>query len=578
MKTRKRTPRKVLSLLLCVLMVATSVVFANPFTAKAATTITHTPRYSSANVMLELYAGYEKMTTISNIELPYYNSSAQGNIIFIQNVGEDRTAVRIYDSNPNAVNYEHTYLYKSGSMPLPTTYVYATTSPRLTNSAGYIHCGFGSESPNSDLNVITIGINTTNMIAAYDNAMQTIGKVNTEHYTENTWNNYIRAVNKIEYYINSGIHPTSETDDLQAKIYASEQALKTAIKGLTKAEVSLGNIFKQVDGATLSGPDKVYVGEEFEATVKLQEGYTQSVPTLTVTSGGTTNTVTGTIASDGSYKFKVTLTSEDGNSITPANVNKNTYKVTVPPSGTGFTASKTGTVTHGENYTFTVTLANGYTQTLPVVKAGTVTLGATPQGNNTYSYTITGVKADTTVSINGVTPNTYTVGYSLGEGVSKASDSASSIKHNGTATVKINVGDAYSQVKTLPISVTNGSISGGTRSGNTFTYTLSGVTADTTVKVTDLAKNKYTVTVPTAIGLTVSNTGSHTMTYGDSFTFTVTKNTGYTQATPVVKVNDVEIAGVPSDNTYTYTITNITENKNVTTETFHQFHKLNNSS
>ena len=36
MKTRKRTPRKVLSLLLCVLMVATSVVFANPFTAKAA--------------------------------------------------------------------------------------------------------------------------------------------------------------------------------------------------------------------------------------------------------------------------------------------------------------------------------------------------------------------------------------------------------------------------------------------------------------------------------------------------------------------------------------------------------------
>ena len=36
MKTRKRTPRKVLSLLLCVLMVATSVVFANPFTATAA--------------------------------------------------------------------------------------------------------------------------------------------------------------------------------------------------------------------------------------------------------------------------------------------------------------------------------------------------------------------------------------------------------------------------------------------------------------------------------------------------------------------------------------------------------------
>ena len=556
-KSNYRTPKRLLSLFLSVLLLLSSFVFASPTVSKAATTITHKPSYSSQKFTFHCtQQNYTQSTTVVNLE---NSKNSYVSRDFARGSGDSIAyAYSVYDYNSNAINYD---IPKFDSSKI---HCYSGTS--ISPSYEYViykHM-MGQERPFAIVKRVVYGINTTGMIDAYDNAMSTIGTVNTEHYTTNTWNNYISALNSIKSYIDRGGAGYSYNGgNPQGRIYNAENNLRKAISLLSKAEVSLGNIFNQVDGATLSGPEKVYVGDEFEVTVKLQEGYTKSVPTLTVVSGSTTKTVTGTKASDGSYKFKVTLTSEENNSITPANVDKNTYTVTVPSSGTGFTASKSGTVTHGENYTFTVKLLDGYTQTLPTVKAGTVTLGATPIGNNTYSYTITGVKADTSVSINGVVANTYSVGYSLGAGVSKASGTATSIKHFGTATVKLTVDAAHSQRTPAP-TVTNGTLSAATKNGNTYTYTLKGVTADTTVTVPALAKNQYTVTVPTAIGLDITNTGSHTKTYGDSFTFTVTKKTGYTQATPVVKVNDTEIAGVLSDNTYTYTIENITENKNVT--------------
>ena len=106
-----------------------------------------------------------------------------------------------------------------------------------------------------------------------------------------------------------------------------------------------------------------------------------------------------------------------------------------------------------------------------------------------------------------------------------------------------------------------------TQSDSKYTFT-----APLTVKLGEIiakgfTEKTYTVSIPaSATGLTITNTGTHTKKYGTDFIFTVTKQAGYTQATPVVKVNDVEIAGVLSDDTdtYTYTIANITEDKNVT--------------
>ena len=414
---------------------------------------------------------------------------------------------------------------------------------------------------------VVYAVNSQNMIAAYDNAISTIGTVNTEHYTTNTWNNYISALNTIKSYIDRGGAGYSYYEgNPQRWIYSAWQNLVSAINLLAKAEVSLGNIFNQVDGATLTGPEKVYVGDEFEVTLKLQEAYTQSVPTLTVKSGSTTKTVTGTKASDGSYKFKVTLTSENNNSITPANVNKNTYTVTVPSSGTGFTASKSGTVTHGENYTFTVKLLDGYTQTLPTVKAGTVTLGATPIGNNTYSYTITGVKADKSVSINGVAANTYSVGYSLGAGVSKASGTATSINHFGTATVKLTVDAAHNQKKPNP-SVNNGTITLAStdEATHTYTYTLKGVTANTTVTVPALALNQYTVTIPKGTGYSLDAT-SKIVTHGDTATFTVTLDSAHNQNAPVAKIDGKALTYTKNGDSYTFKTDAITDFETVTIE------------
>ena len=240
------------------------------------------------------------------------------------------------------------------------------------------------------------------------------------------------------------------------------------------------------------------------------------------------------------------------------------YTVSIPASSAYTRSAESIKVVHGNTGKFSITLKDAYNRATPVARIDGKELARSDKGNGVFEYTTAAITGNKTVIFDTIPVNNYPVSYTLGTGVLKGAETATTIQYGSNATVKIDVDPAYSQVETLPISVTNGTLSTGTRNGNTFTYTLSGVTADTTVTVPALTKNQYTVTVPTAIGLDITNTGSHTKTYGDSFIFTVTKQTGYTQATPVVKVNDVEIAGVPSDNTYTYTITNITENKNVT--------------
>ena len=544
MKTRKRTPRKVLSLLLCVLMVATSVVFANPFTAKAATTITHKKNVSAKSVYVPSFGHWGNYT----ISLPaydfatmqvlqknsyFYNDSDNtnfssdqfmcnythsdtkspinigGTIIYIDlHVDLDfanLTFYGIYDFNPNAVNYDNTYSGAINNKDSATTQLdtslLATVNPNDSVSSTYSPSLVqgGNTLPTLNLSSCFYGINTSNLVASYDEAISKYGKTNTKGFDAALWQNYIDKLSAVEDIVKNGYHIE----------------------------------YKLSPGATVSNYNNK---ELLTYSVEIIDPQSQI------------------------YKKQQELEK----AMEPLKV---PCIVTIPNSVVGLTIDKPGdnNVNIGSDFTFSVTKKTGYTQATPVVKIGTTTIGASSISGNTYTYTIGNVTENKKVTINDLPPNTYSVGYSLGDGVSKASGTATSIKHFGTATVKINVNPAYNQVKNLPISVTNGRISGGTRRGATFTYTLRGVTANTTVKVSALALNQYTVKVPdSATGLTITNTGSHTMTYGTDFTFTVTKQTGYTQATPVVKVNDVEIAGVLSDNTYTYTISNITENKNVT--------------
>ena len=136
--------------------------------------------------------------------------------------------------------------------------------------------------------------------------------------------------------------------------------------------------------------------------------------------------------------------------------------------------------------------------------------------------------------------------------------------------VSINVSDKYdaSNVKLVvndKYGVKLGEYTPTGNSGSKYNFNVP-ITGDISeIVATGFTAKQYTVSVPTsATGLTITNPGNHTVTYGDNFTFTVTKGAAYTQATPDVKVNDNDIAYVQSGNTYTYTISNITANKKVT--------------
>lgn len=78
----------------------------------------------------------------------------------------------------------------------------------------------------------------------------------------------------------------------------------------------------------------------------------------------------------------------------------------------------------------------------------------------------------------------------------------------------------------------------------------------------------FTVTLPSGTGFTVNALGSTTVKYGEDFTFEVIVDRAYAKTAPVVEVNGNPLDGTgatsnDSSATWTYTITNITEDKQV---------------
>ena len=565
-RTQNRTPKRLLSVFLSILMVLSSFVFVNPTVSKAATSITHKALYSSKKfTLVHVYSstGDEVSGTFTadNVEATPDGDFYRGSFFGNGKLKVSLRAVSVYDYNPNAINYSIPDFNSSSLSCSSTDY----SSRSWEKSAWGWTYGPSNSWDYGEVKRVVYAINTSKMIEDYEKALKEVGLTNTEHYTENTWNNYIQAVNAISQYINSGGAGYYNSGNPQGWIYNARYNLIKARGLLAKSEIGLGNIYKQVDGATLDGPTKVFVGTPFEVTVKLQEGYTDSVPQVQIMYGSRPVIVSGTKKSgtNDTYVFKITIDSEDVTSITPTNVKKNTYTVSVPGSATGLSIGNSGnhSVTHGNSFTFTVTKQTGYTQKTPVVKVNGTQIAGVESGN-TYTYTITNVDGYKNITVDGQSVNSYSVGYELGEGASKGSGTATAINHFGTATVKIDVDTAHNQVSSLPISVSNGTISGGTKNGNTFTYTLSNVTENTTVKVGNLNKNKYTVTIPAGTGYS-SNVGSRTVTYGETTTFTITLDPAHNQNAPVAKIGGTALSYTQDGDSYTFTTGAITKNETV---------------
>ena len=590
MKTKFRTPRKILSVFLCILMLTTSVVIANPFTASAATTITHVPKYGE--VYLDEHPGYGYfLTTESPLSFTVNENIPEGYYQY----GSTDDAILYYDYNPNATNYSIDSNHNDiDHVVIPPKYYYRFYCAPNNNGQtpieydfyiGIDECAYYSGDDTFwdyyEFNIYAYCVNSANLVDAYDLAMSTAGKTNTKHYTNYSWQAYIDALTPVANFVETGKYDAVGTNDStkQKQIYDAEQRLRSAIKGLTRDTVVIRDLFSQVEGSTISGPDEIVFGENFNVDVKLHEGYTQSVPGVTVTyNDGTTKNFYGTNIGNNTYRFSVNLTDRNVGKIQANNVKKNTYTVSIPESVTGLEINGGGnhTVTHGDDYKFSLTVREGYTQSKPTVKVGDTELAYTKDGN-TYSYTLSNINVNTTVSIDNLELNTYEYTLPTGTGFTVADAAGmdhSSITHGTDYTFTVTVDKAYTQ--TVPtVTLKDGTVltadsaefvDGNEKGDKVYTYTVENVTDHNKISVAAMSKNTYSAVLPfdntaeASYKVTNEKADSNNVVsgivYGDDLTFGIDLAKQYNRSTVVVKYKDTVLtptAGV-------YTIKNVTGN------------------
>ena len=264
------------------------------------------------------------------------------------------------------------------------------------------------------------------------------------------------------------------------------------------------------------------------------------------------------IGSSGSkYNFNVPITG-DISEIVATGFKLKQYTVTVPSTRDGLKITGGGntTVDWGSNYTFTVEVRDGYTRSTPNVKIGNTPVDCTKNGN-IYTYTISSIKENKNVTIDNLSLNEYSVSYNLGTGTGKTSDSVTKLVHGKNGTVKITVGDAYTQRKPEPTVDKGAKLTPVSNDGKTYVYTLSGVIDDVTVTVPSLNKNTYTAVLPSGEGYTAkSNDDLANIVYGSSISFGIDLDEQYNRSKVVVKYNGTVLEPAGG----VYTISNITNN------------------
>ena len=550
-KSNYRTPKRLLSLFLCVLMVATSVVIANPFTASAASSFNVKPNILNKNTGDQYY---ENVDYLSSKDHAYAFADC------------NPASSKKYFPITGKMNESGGYDIRFADNMIPDYSESDYVGPYSSVSKTYYKEVHGRYNV---VRLTVIFFNSAGLCSLYDTAVSQYGWSNTAGYDPGKWATYAIRLNEAKSIIENGVHVTSSSDtNLQGKIYGAWYNLNEAIKGLKFPEVTLGNVFVQVPGATIAGPQKIEIKKAAKITVNLHEGYTQSVPGVQVVyNNGTVNNYSGRLNGN-RYEYSVTLNSADVKSIKPTGVNLNRYTVTVPSSATGLTIKSPGshTVTHGNKFSFSVEKKTGYTQQTPKVyyKIGNssnwVSIGGAQSGN-TYTYTYNGVTNGMSFRIDNQSVNSYTVSYDLKDGVSKGSGTATKINHFGTATVKLTVAPEYSQRTPAP-KASSGTLTYVSKSGTTYTYTLSGVTANTTVTVPALALNQYTVTIPEGEGYSLDAT-SKDVTHGNTTSFTVTLDSAHNQNAPVAKIDGKELTYTKNGDSYTFKTDAITDFKTV---------------
>ncbi|MBQ9505812.1 MAG: InlB B-repeat-containing protein, partial [Clostridia bacterium] len=224
-----------------------------------------------------------------------------------------------------------------------------------------------------------------------------------------------------------------------------------------------------------------------------------------------------------------------------------------------------------------IRLVTGYTNSgAPEATVNGAALPAVDNGDDTFTYTVTGIKEDKVIVIGDATKNTYDVTFSEADGnvgIESFTPSVNVEHETGTATVTVTLEAAYSDSDAPAVTLASGNaeISGGVKSivdGKTvYTYTVSNVTEPSAFVIGPASPNKYIVSFDaTRVGYTVTETPASFVYYQGTATAKITLLDGYSETdenTIPFTVTEGTYATKSvsrTGNVITYTVTGITAN------------------
>ena len=236
----------------------------------------------------------------------------------------------------------------------------------------------------------------------------------------------------------------------------------------------------------------------------------------------------------GSYTFS----NVTGHHTITANFALNTFTINAT-AGTGGSISPSGAlaVTGGTNQTFTIAANTGYRIVDVLVDGSSV--GAVG------SFTFTNVTSSHTISAT-LSATTYTITASAGVGGSISPSGSVTVSHGSNRTFSISPNTGYQILNVSVDGVSQGAVN---------SYTFSNVTTGHTISAS-FSVRTYTLAASAGTGGSISPSGSVTVNYGSSQTFTITPNAGYSIA-------NVRVDGTSQGARSSYTFNNVTANHTI---------------
>lgn len=347
------------------------------------------------------------------------------------------------------------------------------------------------------------------------------------------------------------------------------------------------------DGNEILGDSSVLYGDSFSFQISLSEKYNQSDFKVYVSDGSSVDREI--IPYSGTYTVNDVMSDKN---IYVKNVSVNQYTINFLPSeraeyileGNSAVSSGTKNVNYGETFKFQIKAKTGYklddsTAVNCVGYSGSESLlksKVSGSSSESFVYECTvgnsntgGVKENKTISVENVENIVYNVNFENVDGVTYLNDTGAvisdsqKVKYGHNFEFSVSIDDAYDDSAAGMFIIVNNGKSSKTSAQKLASgrYIIPNITEDITIKVGNIRKNRYTVTLTKTEGIDYYNddgkiiTGDNEVEQNGTLKFKVSLYPAYEKSTITVMLGD---KALPIDSSGFYLVSGVDENKTVT--------------